>query len=246
VCCSLWGTDWILKCYIDEFPILNSSKLPPVVDSADLIIFRIIDKTITNSKFRCLSEATPYHHNVFTFTLFLPEGRVSVAWEPSNKMMLFLPPLKIKCLSLHPLISSLNLLFIYPSHLSLQLQTVKQTGRRNTCTRMDQVLCVYFTERIHERACWHCSPNYRTKADFTQFTALHGQGWMWFVRLSCRNEGPPNDQHAICDNLQPIMRRAARPANRYPLPGCFSSRAHTDMIYDLEHGSPRFDICEAG
>jgi hypothetical protein len=30
-------------------------------------------------------EATPYHHNVFTFTLFLPEGRADVAWEPSNK-----------------------------------------------------------------------------------------------------------------------------------------------------------------
>jgi hypothetical protein len=37
-----------------------------------------------------LSEATPYHHNIFTFTLFLPEGRAGVAWEPSNKM-LFLP-----------------------------------------------------------------------------------------------------------------------------------------------------------
>jgi hypothetical protein len=84
-------------------------------------VFQIIDKTIRNSKFRSLSEATPYHHNVFTFTLFLPQGRAGVAWEPSNKMMLFLPPRKIKCLSLHPLISSLNLLFIYPSHLSLSL-----------------------------------------------------------------------------------------------------------------------------
>jgi hypothetical protein len=28
----------------------------------------------------------------FTFTLFLPEGRAGVAWEPSNKMMLFIPP----------------------------------------------------------------------------------------------------------------------------------------------------------
>jgi hypothetical protein len=102
-------------------PILNSSKLPPVVDAADLIVLQIIDKTIRNSKFRCLPEATPYHHNVFTFTLFLPEGRAGVAWEHSNKMMLFLSPRKIKCLSLHPLISSLNLLFIYPSHLSLSL-----------------------------------------------------------------------------------------------------------------------------
>jgi hypothetical protein len=91
------------------------------VDAADLIVFEIIDKTIRNSKFRCLFEATPYYHNVFTFILFLPEGRAGVAWEPSSKMMLYLPPRKVKCLSLNLLISSLNLLFIYPSHLSLSL-----------------------------------------------------------------------------------------------------------------------------
>jgi hypothetical protein len=66
-----------------------------------------------------MSEATPYHHNVLTFTLFISEGRAGIAWEPSNKIMLFLPPRKVKCLSLYPLISSLNLLFIHPSHLSL-------------------------------------------------------------------------------------------------------------------------------
>jgi hypothetical protein len=48
-------------------------------------------KTIRNLKFRCLLEATFCYHNVFTFT-FLPEGRAGVAWEPSNKMMFFLPP----------------------------------------------------------------------------------------------------------------------------------------------------------
>jgi hypothetical protein len=79
-----------------------------------------------------VSEATPYHHNVFTFTLFLQEGRAGVAWGPSSKMILFLPPRKIKCLSLHPLISYLNLLFIYPSHLpslslSLSLHSLTQT-----------------------------------------------------------------------------------------------------------------------
>jgi hypothetical protein len=63
--------------------------------ATDLIVFQIIDKTIENSKFSCLSEATPYHHNVLNFTLFLPEGRAGVAWEPSNKMTLFLPPRKI-------------------------------------------------------------------------------------------------------------------------------------------------------
>jgi hypothetical protein len=62
------------------------------VDAADLIVFKfsIKQSEIQNSKFRSLSEATPYHHNVFTFTLFLPEGRPGVAWEPSNKIMLFL------------------------------------------------------------------------------------------------------------------------------------------------------------
>jgi hypothetical protein len=43
----------------EVLPILKSSKLPPIVDAADLIVFQIIDKTIRNSKFRCLSEATP-------------------------------------------------------------------------------------------------------------------------------------------------------------------------------------------
>jgi hypothetical protein len=65
---------------------------PPVVDAADLFSKLPIKQSETqNSKFRCLSEATPYHHNVFTFTLLLLEGRAGVAWEPSNKMMVFLP-----------------------------------------------------------------------------------------------------------------------------------------------------------
>jgi hypothetical protein len=89
------------------------------VDAAKLLVFKIIDKTNINSKFRRLFEATSYYHNVFTFTLFLPERRAGVAWEPSNKMMLFLALPRIKCLSLHPLTSSLILLFIYRSHFSL-------------------------------------------------------------------------------------------------------------------------------
>jgi hypothetical protein len=132
VTCSLWGTDWILKYYLDELrlqirPAVSTqvflvflclqanaemvpkfhvatacfSCSPPNFKLIKIIpccgcrrfVFQIIDKTIRNSKFRCPSEATPYHHNVFTFTLFLPERRPGVAWEPSNKMMLFLPPL---------------------------------------------------------------------------------------------------------------------------------------------------------
>jgi hypothetical protein len=102
-------------------PVLNSSKLSPLVDAAKLLVFKIIDKVIRKSNFRCLFEATSYYHNVFTFTLFLSEGRASVAWEPCNKIMLFLSPWKIKCLSLLPLISFLHLLLIYPSYLSLFL-----------------------------------------------------------------------------------------------------------------------------
>jgi hypothetical protein len=66
---------------------------------------------------------------------------VGVAWEPSNKMMLFLPPRKIKCLSLHPLISSLNLLFIYSSSLSFPslslLLWLSFRGLRNVCLNVD-------------------------------------------------------------------------------------------------------------
>jgi hypothetical protein len=83
------------------------------MDAVDLIVFQIIDKTIRNLKFRSLSEATPYHHNVFTFTLFLPEGRAGVAWEPCNKMMLFLSPQKIVSLT-----SPLDFLFECTLHLS--------------------------------------------------------------------------------------------------------------------------------
>jgi hypothetical protein len=62
------NSKWLLHASHAALPILNSSKLPLVVDADDLIVFQIIDKTI-----RCLSEATPYHHNVFTFALFLPK-----------------------------------------------------------------------------------------------------------------------------------------------------------------------------
>jgi hypothetical protein len=76
---------------------------------------------IRNAKFRCLSEAIPYYHNVFTFTLFIPEGRAGVAWEPSNKIMLFLPLVKDKVSLTSPLDfifeSTLNVSF--PISLSL-------------------------------------------------------------------------------------------------------------------------------
>jgi hypothetical protein len=97
-------------------PVLNLSKLSPVVDASKLYVFPNYCNVIKNSKFRCKFEATSYHYNVFTFTLFLSEGRAGLVWEPSNKVML--SPLEIKCLSFLPPISSLHLLFINPSSLS--------------------------------------------------------------------------------------------------------------------------------
>jgi hypothetical protein len=83
------NTKFLLHASQAALQILNSSKLSPVIDAPEVFVFQIIDKIIRNSK---RSEATSYYHNVFTFTLFLPEGRAGVAWEPSNKMTLFLPP----------------------------------------------------------------------------------------------------------------------------------------------------------
>jgi hypothetical protein len=36
------------------------------------------------------------YHNVFTFTLFLSEGQAFVAWEPYNKVILFLDFIGLK------------------------------------------------------------------------------------------------------------------------------------------------------
>jgi hypothetical protein len=110
-------------------------------------VFQIIDKTIRNSKFSCLSEATPYRHNVFTFTLFLPEGRAGVAWEPYNKMMLFLPPSGNKVSLTSPLDflfeSSLHLSF--PS-LSFSLSLSHAFKDRSSSVVAEIVVTAYLTE----------------------------------------------------------------------------------------------------
>jgi hypothetical protein len=64
--------------------ILNSSKLTPVVDAANLFSKLSIKQSEIQTYAVCL-KPPPYHHNIFTFTLFLPEGREGVAWETSNK-----------------------------------------------------------------------------------------------------------------------------------------------------------------
>jgi hypothetical protein len=47
----------MLSLFFYSYTILSDSLI--VFKAADLIVFQIIDKTIRNSKFRCLSEATP-------------------------------------------------------------------------------------------------------------------------------------------------------------------------------------------
>jgi hypothetical protein len=37
------------------------------------------------------SDTASNHSNVFTLTQRLSEGRASITWEPSNKMVVFLP-----------------------------------------------------------------------------------------------------------------------------------------------------------
>jgi hypothetical protein len=108
-------------CFSCSHPNFKLIKYTPCCGCRRFICF--LNYRYNNQKFKIpLSVwSHPYHHNFVTFTLFLPEGRAGVAWEPSNKMMLFLRARKIKCLSLHPLISSLNQFFVYPSHLSLSL-----------------------------------------------------------------------------------------------------------------------------
>jgi hypothetical protein len=114
-------------------------------------VFQIIDKTFKNSKFRCLSEATPYHHNVITFTLFLPEGRTGVAWEPSNRMMLFLPSSENKV----SVTSSLDLIFESTLHLSFPTLPLSPALRSQLSSEHDNELQhrAYITATIRALPC---------------------------------------------------------------------------------------------
>jgi hypothetical protein len=58
-------------------PILNSSKLPPVVAAADYMFYKL---SIKQSEIQN-----------FAVCLKPPPITISVAWEPSDKMMLFSP-----------------------------------------------------------------------------------------------------------------------------------------------------------
>jgi hypothetical protein len=116
-------------------------------------------------------EATSYYRNVFTFTLFLSAGRAGEAWEPSNKIMLFLPLWKIKCLSPLTLISSLHLLFIYPSSLSLSSAS---KGQKQTEQRQEQEVCPSLTSSSGSAfvSCWDhlCSRKFLARNTTLQAT----------------------------------------------------------------------------
>jgi hypothetical protein len=68
-----------------------------------------------------------YGPNVFTFALFLREGRAGVAWEPSNKIMFFYPSEnKVSVTSPLDLVFESTLhLYVPPLSLSLRLQRFK-------------------------------------------------------------------------------------------------------------------------
>jgi hypothetical protein len=62
---------------------------------------------------RSLSQSTLYnHHNVFTFRLLLSAGREGEAWEPPNKMILFLKTHN-KVSLIFPMTIRFQLLFYY-------------------------------------------------------------------------------------------------------------------------------------
>jgi hypothetical protein len=124
--CSLWGTDWILKYYLDVlrlrwFPIPSCycmllmqpslskiMKITPCCRATKLVNSQIIS-TLSNESWNkilpSLSQAFTTHHlNVFTPILSLSEGRAGIAWVPSNKMLF--SPLRYKApLAFHQMFS---------------------------------------------------------------------------------------------------------------------------------------------
>jgi hypothetical protein len=102
------------SCFSCSPPYVNSSKLSRVLNAVKLLGFQIINKVIRISKLHCLFEASSYYHDVFAFTLFLSERQTGVAWEPSNKVLLFRPSLPKKV----PITSPLDFLLASTLHLS--------------------------------------------------------------------------------------------------------------------------------
>jgi hypothetical protein len=143
------------------------------VDPAKSLAVPNYCKVIRNSKFRCLFEATSYHHDIFTFALFLSEGRTGLAWEPSNKVKLFLPREEMKCLSILPLISSLHLLGfkwltrIYHLHYSIKsrqcffsVACIESKNLTNTRSALSLITGVCNTSNlINVTSALHCADN---------------------------------------------------------------------------------------
>jgi hypothetical protein len=104
-----WDGSQIPSCYCKLLmqPSLSKFiKITPYSRATKLVNFQII-WTLSNVSWNkilpSLSEAfTTHHPNVFTLILSLSEGRASITWVPSNKILFFPPPSYIKCLSLPP------------------------------------------------------------------------------------------------------------------------------------------------
>jgi hypothetical protein len=115
-------------CFSCNPPDLNSSKLHSLAVKFTKIIY--VNTNFEIKAPRSLSQATvSNHHNVFTFTLLLSEGRAGEAWEPSHNRCSF---------SLLPRTFSFSpTLLLFSFYLSLSLShtigsvfTLMQLGQR--------------------------------------------------------------------------------------------------------------------
>jgi hypothetical protein len=75
----------------------------------------------------------PDHHNVFTFTLSLSEGRTGEAWEPSKNYF----PLQSNMFVTFLTTFHFRLLFFLTSYMSLFLFSVIQNAERSSVARSD-------------------------------------------------------------------------------------------------------------
>jgi hypothetical protein len=91
--CKCWDSSQAPRCYymllLQRF-LCSHKNYPLAIRPVNYLTLQIIS-TFTNQKIKIppsLSQAfNTYHRNVFTLILSLPEGRVSIAWIPSNKML---------------------------------------------------------------------------------------------------------------------------------------------------------------
>lgn len=129
----------------------------------------------------CYQAFTGYHHNVFISILPLSEGRVGVAWEPSNKKC-FSPP-KINSLSLLPR----NFLFasnLILSFITLFLSLFGCKGLCNFCVDINnkhkQNLPVSSINKIYDR---NNRSTYFPFVDFVQTSTIFQKLQLLFTKV---------------------------------------------------------------